>query len=143
MNELAIRDAHVSDADAVARLVTQLGYSTTAEQMVTRLEALIARAEYHTFLAERGGVVAGMVGVHLGYSLEFDGVYARLTGLVVDEPMRGRGVGTYLMHHVEHWLTAIGAKMLTLTSGRHRLDAHRFYQRLGYERNGVRFVRRL
>src|SRR5262249_21672200 len=58
-----IRAARLSDAKAIAMLVTALGYPTNASDMRERLEALLADATYSTFLAEVAGEVVGMAGV--------------------------------------------------------------------------------
>lgn len=143
MNEIAIRPAAKADAPDLARLVTQLGYPASAGEMAERVEALSGRPEYALFVAETSGRVVGLVGAFLGYALEFSGPWGRLMGLVVDEPFRGRGIGARLMEQIEGWLRDRGATRLTLTSGKQRADAHRFYRRLGYEETGLRFVKRL
>jgi GNAT superfamily N-acetyltransferase len=144
MNQLLIREAESSDSGAIAHLVTQLGYPTTVTEMTDRLKWLLSRPEYQVLVAvESSGRVIGMVGAYVGHALEFDGVYGRLTGLVVDEGVRGRGVGKRLMQDIEGWLKAQGAVVLILTSGQHRKEAHEFYRTLGYDQTGVRFAKRL
>jgi GNAT superfamily N-acetyltransferase len=143
MNDLAIREAKTTDAADLARLVSQLGYPSTEQDMAERLEALAGQPEYVLFVAEESGRIVGLVGAFLGYALEFNGPWGRLMGLVVDEPFRGRGIGRRLMERIEGWLRDHGATRLTLTSGKQRAEAHRFYRRLGYEETGLRFVKRL
>jgi len=46
------------------------------------------------------------------------------------------------MAAAERWARGHGAAQLHLTTGLHRDDAHRFYERLGYERTGTRYVRK-
>jgi GNAT superfamily N-acetyltransferase len=143
MNDLAIRPAKKTDAADLARLVSQLGYPSTEQDMAERLGALAGQPEYVLFVAEASGRIVGLVGAFLGYALEFNGPWGRLMGLVVDEPFRGRGIGRRLMERIEAWLRDHGATRLTLTSGKQRTEAHRFYRRLGYEETGLRFVKRL
>jgi GNAT superfamily N-acetyltransferase len=83
--------------------------------------------------------VVGMVSVWLGHAIEFDGWYGRITALAVDESVRRQGVGRALVEYTEQWLRAQHAVMVTLTSGAHRREAHKFYESLGYDGNGVRF----
>jgi GNAT superfamily N-acetyltransferase len=143
MNDLAIREVKTTDAADLARLVSQLGYPSTEQDMAERLEALAGQPEYVLFVAEETGRIVGLVGAFLGYALEFSGPWGRLMGLVVDEPFRGRGIGRRLMVRIEGWLRDQGATRLTLTSGKQRTEAHRFYRHLGYEETGLRFVKRL
>ena len=144
MSEFTIREADVRDSSAIAHLLVQLGYPTTSAQMAGRIKPLLSRPEYQMYVAVgREGRVVGMVGAYLGHALEFDGPYGRVNGLAVDEGSRRHGIGRHLMEHIENWLRTQGAVMLVLTSGQHRVEAHKFYRAIGYEQTGVRFVKRL
>jgi GNAT superfamily N-acetyltransferase len=139
MEGVMFRKARIGDSSAIARLVTQLGYPTTPSEMEERLKRLLSHPEYTTIVAEASDQVVGLVGAYLGHALEFDPRYGRLTGLVVDDRWRGRGLGRALMDHIEWWLREQGASSVTLTSGNHRVAAHRFYEAIGYDATGVRF----
>ena len=143
MKDCSIREAKLTDAPTIARLVTQLGYPTSSIQMEKRLQILLAHSDYITLVAEVSGSVVGLVGVYLGHAIEFSTTYGRLTGLVVDEKWRGRGIGKMLMEYIERWSREQGATLITLTSGKQRAQAHRFYESLGYDETGLRFVKRL
>ena len=136
---LTIRPAQLTDSAALAGLVTQLGYVTSVEQMHRRLAMLLSLPDYQTFVGCMPDRVVGMVSVWLGYAIELDGRYGRITVIAVDERVRRQGVGRALMHHVEQWLRAQHAAVVTLTSAAHRREAHKFYESLGYDGNGVRF----
>jgi GNAT superfamily N-acetyltransferase len=136
---LTIRPAQLTDSDALASLVTQLGYRTSVAQMHQRLAVLLSLPDFHTFVACMPDRVVGTVSVWVGYAIEFDGRHGRITAVAVDESVRHQGVGRALMQHVEQWLRAQDAAMVTLTSAAHRREAHKFYESLGYDGNGVRF----
>jgi GNAT superfamily N-acetyltransferase len=138
-----LRGATVSDSAPIAALVTQLGYPTTAPDMKGRLERLLSHPEHAMVVAEASGDIVGMVAAQVGYGLEFNGTCGRITGLVVDSRWRGHGVGRILMEHMEVWCRDHGAHSLILTSGNHRVDAHKFYERIGYTATGLRFIKRL
>ena len=140
---VAIRDAIPSDSPAIARLVNQLGYPSSAEEIRSRLAVFSGRPDYAVWVAESSGTVVGLVGVFLHYAVEFDGACGRLLGLVVDERYRGRGIGKKLLEVTEQWLTERRVEKLTLTSGHQRKEAHKFYRRLGYEETGLRFGKKL
>ena len=143
MTEITIRAAIKSDSPHIARLVSQLGYPTTETEMEERLQVLLPLPEYVTFVAVAQGRIIGLIGAYLGYALEFSGTYGRLTGVVVDESHRDSGVGKMLLDHMESWLKQRGARMVTLTSGSQRTEAHGFYRHLGYEETGLRFAKPL
>jgi len=63
----------------------------------------------------------------------------RVTALVVDETVRGQGIGKQLLAAVEDAARQRGCVEAELTSAAHRLDAHRFYLDAGYEGSPHRF----
>lgn len=140
---MTIRTAETSDAPAIATLMTQLGYPSTPGEIERRLTRLLPKPDYTAVVAESDGDVVGLVIVHLEHGLEYDAIDGRIMGLVIDERWRGRGLGKRLMREMERWCQERGAGRVLLTSGNRRADAHKFYDALGYERTGVRFIKRL
>jgi GNAT superfamily N-acetyltransferase len=140
---VVIRTATADDVPAMAELATHLGYPTTVEDMRGRLERIAARDDYETYVAERDGRVVGFAGVMHGLSYVYDPPYARLLALVVEPGERGGGIGAGLVAAAERWAREHGAGQLHLTTALHRDGAHHFYERLGYERTGARYARKL
>jgi GNAT superfamily N-acetyltransferase len=138
-----IRPATADDTDALAGLVTHLGYPTDAESMRGRLATILPRRDYATFVAERGGRVVAFVGVMHGLSYNADGPYARVLALVCEPDERGKGTGARLLAEAERWAREQGAAKVHLTTALHRDDAHRFYERSGYARTGARYLKKL
>ena len=131
MYDFMIRKAELKDAAGIALLMAQLGYPASAAKMEERLKRILARPEYVTFVAETPKKIVGLVGAYIGYALEFDDTYGRLTGLVVDEEWRGGGIGQSLMNRVEDWLKENEVASVILTSGLQRTESHEFYEHLG------------
>jgi GNAT superfamily N-acetyltransferase len=140
---ILIRTATADDAEGMAELVTHLGYPTGVESMRTRLQALGSAEGYATWVAARGARLVGFTGAMRGWSYTHDGPFARLLALVVAPDERGRGTGAALVGEVERWARAQGAAQLHLTTALHRGDAHRFYEGLGYQNSGRRYLKRL
>jgi GNAT superfamily N-acetyltransferase len=138
-----IRTPSPDDVQALAALATHLGYPTTPEAMRERLARIGARDDYATYVAERDGRVVGFTGVMHGLTYVYDPPYARLLSLVVEPGERGKGTGAALVAAAERWAREHGAAQLHLTTALHRDGAHRFYERLGYERTGARYARKL
>jgi GNAT superfamily N-acetyltransferase len=138
-----IRAATADDTAALAELVTHLGYPTGEEAMRRRLDAILPRDDYATFVAERGGRVVAFVGVMHGLSYNDDAPYGRVLVMVVEPEERGKGTGAVLLAEAERWARAHGAEKVHLTTALHRGGAHRFYERLGYERTGARYLKKL
>lgn len=143
MDAPIIRPAVADDAPALARMLDQLGYPTDAEEIPARLERMRERAGTSVFVAEEHGKPVGVVTVHLFPSLHTSDPVAWLTALVVDETVRGTGVGSALVKRAEEWAARHGAKRLALTSHLRRKEAHEFYKRRQYEHTGVRLAKEL
>jgi GNAT superfamily N-acetyltransferase len=83
-------------------------------------------------VAERAGEVIGMVTVQLVASTAEGATSGLLEDMVVDERVRGEGLGTKLLHAAEGWAFARGATRLQLLADRANGPALRFYRRLGW-----------
>lgn len=62
------------------------------------------------------------------------GVHARLEDVIVDETVRGQGVGEALTREVIRLAKESGADYIALTSNPRREAANRLYQRVGFTR---------
>jgi len=140
-DSLEIRLATADDAPALGRLLTQLGYPTEAAEIPDRLEKLYARPGTVALAAEVGGKVVGCVTVHLFQALHTSEPTAWLTAVVVDEDVRGKGVGSALVRRAEEWAMQHGAHRISLTSALRRKEAHEFYKARDYEHTGVRMTK--
>jgi GNAT superfamily N-acetyltransferase len=143
MDDLIIRSAQSEDVEALANLMAELGYPTSSQQMRRRFQAISADASYSTLIAERGGRVLGMVGLHLERFYESNSSCVRIMALVVGSEYRGRGIGRILISAAEDWARRRGARAIMLTTHKRRTDAHRFYRNRGYEATGYRFYKAL
>jgi GNAT superfamily N-acetyltransferase len=130
---LAIRDAALADAAAIARLAGQLGYAVAAPEIAGRLPPVAAGGHERVLVAENElGVVAWTtcaVVTHI-----HTGAYVLVSGFVVDQDLRGRGIGRLLMAEVEAWARARGVTSIRLNANAKRDAAHRFYQALGFQK---------
>ena len=137
-----IRLAADSDAPALGDLLGHLGYPADAVELPERLERLRTAGD-EAFVAVTGGVVVGLATVHSRAVLHSARLVAQLTALVVPPSARGRGIGRALVARAEAWARDHGAERLVVTTALHRADAPRFYERLGFDHTGRRYVKRL
>jgi GNAT superfamily N-acetyltransferase len=139
---VAIRPAVDDDAPALAELLAHLGYPADAADLPDRLLRMRSGGD-DAFVAVLDGETVGLATVHARAVLHVARPVAQLTALVVPPAMRGRGVGRALVGAAEQWGRAQGADRLVVTTALHRADAPLFYERLGFEHTGRRYVKKL
>ena len=143
MGPYFLRNATLKDAGALADLITQLGFPTTASEMKNRIQPILSDTGYFTVVAERNSKAIGMAGAFVARYYEKKGRYGRLVALIVDRSWRNRGIGSALVGAIENWFKTQDVSAIIVNSGRSRSAAHHFYQQLGFEIAGVRLVKSL
>src|SRR5262249_23746865 len=141
--DITTRAPEAVDMEALADLMTQLGYETRTSEMEMRMEAISANKNYATFVAVSGGKVCGMIGTATRYTYEHNSPSAAILALIVSETMRGRGVGEALIAVAENDLAKKNIRRLAVYTHFRRARAHEFYERLGYTKNGFRLIKEL
>jgi N-acetylglutamate synthase-like GNAT family acetyltransferase len=141
MLDLTIRDARVEDAQALARLIEQLGYPASVEAVARRVALLVASEADRVVVAEVDGAVVGLASVHVSLAVEYDDPAAKLSAIVVDEHFRDRGIGKELVAAMEAEARARGCCLIFLTTAERRDDARAFYDRIGFEETGRRVAK--
>jgi N-acetylglutamate synthase-like GNAT family acetyltransferase len=141
--DLRIRDAEREDAEAVAALIGQLGYPTSAEAVARRLARLAASEADSCLVAQLDGEVVGLASIHRSLSLEYEDPAAKLSALIVDARYRRRGIGEALVSASEAEARKRGCCLMFVTTAERRADAHAFYRRVGFEETGRRFAKQL
>ncbi len=136
-----IRAATPQDAPAIAELLGQLGYPTPVPDIPPRLMRLAAR-EGVAYLAADGEAVNGLIAGERLVPLTGQDPEVMLMALVVRNGVRGSGVGRALVEALASWGRTFGADRIMVTTHVRRADAHAFYERLGFEFTGRRYVRR-
>ena len=140
---LVIRDAQLDDADAVAQLLGQLGYPTSAAAVADRVIRFTASGADRCVVAVSDDGVVGMATLHASLTIADDGLVAKLSAIVVDERYRQYGIGAALVSELEGSAHARGCSLMFLTTAGSRGEAHAFYRRVGFEETGRRFAMRL
>jgi GNAT superfamily N-acetyltransferase len=144
VTEARIRGPRPDDAPAITALLGQLGHpAADAADVPRRVAAILRHPEAKMWVAELDGRPVGFATALVITAIHMDGPIAQLTSLVVDEAVRGRGVGARLVAEAEAWAVARGAVRISLTSALHRAPAHAFYEHLGYAKTGVRLAKDL
>ena len=135
--EIEIAMANTVDDELIAafnRLIPQLSRSAVLPTRDLIREIVEARAS--TVLVARdcraSGRIVGMLTLVV-FRIP-TGVRAWIEDVVVDEAVRGRGVGEALSQEALRRAVSLGARTVELTSSPSREAANRLYQRLGFVR---------
>jgi GNAT superfamily N-acetyltransferase len=94
-------------------------------------------------VAERDGAVVGCLSTSVMRVLHRPAPVGRISMMVVDEALRSQGIGAALVREAERVLAEQGCYMIEVTSHVRRTEAHRFYEKLGYDKTSVRLARML
>ena|SRR5437867_2661243 len=138
-----IRAAVMADAPQLAALMTQLGYSTQVKEMRKRLRSIFLDNCFRTFVATDDEQIVGMAGTSEHASYEHNDRTGRIVAMVVSNNARRKSVGRQLMNAVEKSFRSRGVRRIVLNAGLERVEAHQFYQALGYRKTGWRFAKLL
>jgi GNAT superfamily N-acetyltransferase len=142
MSDLHLRRAIAEDAPALSRLLGELGHPAPAALVRDRLGELAALGERQVaIVAQLGSEIVGLATGFVTPVLHRPRPVGRLSVLVVAEGSRGHGVGRRLVEAAEEFFAGAACERIELTSGSERIEAHGFYERLGYHEMGKRFVK--
>ena len=139
---MRIRSATSDDAEAMAGLLAELGYPTSAAALPDRVRAIEAEGGA-VFVAVFDGTPVGLASVASHPTIHEVTPVAYITALVTGTAARGKGVGRALVAAAEQWARENGCVRLSVTSAEHRADAHAFYPRCGMPYSGRRFTKTL
>ena len=117
---LSLRRARMNDSEDIAELLTQL--------------------EYPTDPAAR---IVGVAHLHVAPPLEHEKSVGQLAALGVDRRSRGSGVGRALIRAVEEAAHRGGCGVLFVTTALRRAEAHAFYEGVGFDFTGRRYMKGL
>ncbi|MBL0164390.1 MAG: GNAT family N-acetyltransferase [Xanthomonadales bacterium] len=131
---VTIRTAREEDSASIALLATQLGYPASTEEIRKRLCRILQADADSAIVAElANGEVCGWILVVSTISLT-SAPRAEVAGLVVDQAMRGLGIGARLLQAAMHWATINDFAEVRVHSNTIRERAHQFYEREGFKR---------
>jgi GNAT superfamily N-acetyltransferase len=149
---LSIREARAEDLEAIVRVHEEdaLGSHGDAWLPETRpayeaaFRAIAASADNALYVAEQEGRVVGTFQLTFIPNLTGRGALrVKVESVKVAARLRSQGIGAAMMAFAEDVARGRGAAMLELSSNKARKDAHRFYERIGFDRSHEGFKKKL
>ncbi|MFF5783787.1 GNAT family N-acetyltransferase [Streptomyces sp. NPDC012693] len=150
MSDLEIRAATAADIEAVVAMLADDPLGAQRESpddlgpYLTAYERLASDPHQHLVVAVRAGKVVGTLQLTVIPGLSRRGsTRSIIEGVRVHADERGSGLGTQLIEWAVEESGRQGCRLVQLTSDVTRTDAHRFYERLGFEASHVGFKKSL
>jgi GNAT superfamily N-acetyltransferase len=142
---IIVREAREGDLPAILCLYAQLGQDDGTVLSLDQARFIFARLrsypDYKLHVALADGKIVGTFALLVMDNLAHRGARsAILEDVVVDEGLRGQGIGKRMMDYAGDLCREKKCYKMALNSNRHRIEAHRFYESLGYERHGYSFA---
>ncbi|HEX6956976.1 MAG TPA: GNAT family N-acetyltransferase [Ferrovibrio sp.] len=143
---LTIRKATRADVPAIIRMLADdiLGakreaYADPLPQAYYDAFETIARSEMtEQIVAEQDGRIVGSMQLTYIPGLSRQGMSrAVIEAVRIDTPLRGKGLGSVMIRWAIARAREKGCGVIQLTSDKARLDAHRFYERLGFKASHI------
>jgi len=142
-DQLVIREARREDLPAILTLlvadaIREVPEAGDERNYVAAFEEIDADPNALLLVGERHGeVVATCQLTFLRHLIYNGGLMAQIESVRTASHLRGQGVGTALMRWCIDEAHRRGAARIQLTSNKQRVDAHRFYERLGFRSTHV------
>src|SRR5512138_1919569 len=137
-----VRPARRDDVPAIVALLADDTLGATREQATDPLpsrywdafEAMAKQPGNELFVAELDDVVIGCLQLIIIPGLSRMGMTrGQIEGVRVSSRYRGQRIGEALVSAAMDRARELGCRVVQLTTDKTRVDAHRFYQRLGFE----------
>lgn len=152
MSDITFRPARREDLPAVVALLADDDVNGHREAITDPLaagyikafNAIEADADNLLFVGEQDGVVVATAQLTFVPTLVAQGATrAIVEGVRVSSKLRSLGIGEKLLAFCEDVSRERGCRTLQLTTSMARVNAHRFYDRIGYEHSHKGFKRAL
>ncbi len=152
LDNLVIREAREEDVPALAALFAADeigGHGDTTDEAalpdyLAAFRAIAMSPNETLYVAELDGTVVGTFQTAFLTKLVGRGAVSMVIEAVqTREDMRGRGIGAIMIRYCIEEARKRGLSTVQLTSNAARVDAHRFYERLGFEKRHFGFRMKL
>lgn len=141
-----IREINISDSEAIQKICkTALGYDVDISTVSNQINKLSCDNKNHILAVyedENTKKVIGFIHAQV-YESVYSDTGLNILGLAVDPDFRGNGVGKKLIGYIEKYAMDNGISFIRLNSADHRVEAHKFYENIGYKSDKLqkRFIK--
>lgn len=142
-----IRKPIAKDAHSIASICqTSLGHDTSESLLSVKIASLCDKPEYFIMVYEDDETkeVKGFIQAQK-YELLYGADGWNIIALAVSTQTQNQGIGKSLLNSLEQHAMALGDSFVRLNSRMDRLQAHGFYEHMGYccDKDQKRFIKQL
>lgn len=142
MNNLTFRPATAADLPTIVAMLADddLGATRESPDDLSPYKAALKQITDDPLLmqvvCERDGEIAGTMQVSITPGLSRKGMRRmNIEGVRVSSATRGGGIGQHMIEWAIEYAREQACGLVELTTDKSRTDAHRFYDRLGFEQS--------
>ncbi len=138
---ITVRPAERKDFGRVLMLFKQLwpGKALNRKRQEVIYQAMQKSDGYELLCAERESRVVGFASVSIQYNFWQEGSIAHITTMIVDKTCRKQGIGSRVIGEIQEIARNRGCGNIELESAFHRLQAHSFYEKMGFDKRAFFF----
>ncbi|HMZ07524.1 MAG TPA: GNAT family N-acetyltransferase [Anaerolineales bacterium] len=145
-NKIIFRRAVQADLSAIVHMLAddELGSQRERDELplfknyIEAFEKIDADKNHELIVAEMHGEVIGTLHLIFLPSISYmGGTRSQVESVRVDSKYRSQGIGAQMMAYAIERAKEHGAHVMQLTSHMTRKDAHRFYEKLGFQKAHV------
>jgi len=142
---IEIRRLTINDIDALVKLLEQLWPNKSINKnAVERVLKRGLNSDYQIYTcAINNEKMIGFCSLTIKNNLWMEANLGNVDELVVDSEYRNQGIGKFLMSEIEKIAQYYECKRLELDSAFHRAEAHKFYEKLGFEKRAYLFTKEI
>jgi GNAT superfamily N-acetyltransferase len=113
----------------------------TAENAIPIWKKMSQYPDYNIFIAKYGEIIVGTFALLIMDNLAHFGTpSAIIEDVAVNEKYQNQGIGKKMMEYAIKLAKKKGCYKMVLSSNLKRIEAHRFYEHLGFEKHGFSFA---
>lgn len=139
----SIRNADVTDAEAISLLLEQLQHPSTPEHVRRQIRRIDANDAEAIFVAVDNEAVVGVLVLQVVIQFHQEPPMARILDLCVLDTHRRMQFGQMLLEAAEQFARKADCCRMEVTTSNFRLGAHRFYARNGLDQTHHYFCKAL
>lgn len=142
MNTISVRLATIDDFDSIYTFVCGLEETIFDKEAMRKCyDICLSGNNNFYFIAFENDTPIGYLSCHGQVLMHHCGMVYEIEELYVLPEYRSEGVGRLLLHTLERHLEGERYELLEVASNMRRVDAHRFYENNGFDKNTFRFVK--